>query len=213
MVGSAWLRLGLLLGAVGAVLVVLAVRGVPTLEEVRVTVGGAGAWAPVLFVALVVLATVSLLPISVFTLLAGVLFGPFLGVVLVWVGAVAGALACFGLGRVLSRPALLRLTGRGRTGSALLRLEDVLSRRGLLAVLGVRLVPVVPFGPSSYLAGATSLRLRDFLLGTAIGTVPGVVVYTVLGGSLSEPTSPAFLASAGALVVLLGLSTLLARRS
>lgn len=207
-----WLRLGLLAALLLSLVVVLALRGVPTLEQVRSTVAVAGAWAPVLFVVLFALATLAVLPVTVFTLVAGVLFGPVAGLGLVWLGAMCGALACFGLGRVLSRPALQRLTGSGRAGPALLRLEGFLSRRGLLAVLWVRLVPVVPFGPSSYLAGATALGVRDFALGTGLGIVPSAVVYTALGGNVDDPTSPAFLLSVAALLLLLGVTGLLARQ-
>lgn len=207
-----WLRLGLLVALLLGLVAVLALRGVPTLEQVRATVAEAGAWAPALFVALFALATLAVLPVSVFTLVAGVLFGPVAGFSLVWLGAMCGALACFGLGRVLSRPALQRLTGSGRAGPALLRLEGFLSRRGLLAVLWVRLVPVVPFGPSSYLAGATALGVRDFVLGTGLGIVPSAIVYTALGGNADDPTSPAFLLSVAALLVLLGVTGLLARQ-
>lgn len=207
-----WLRLGLLAALLLGLVVVLAVRGVPTLEQVRFTVAEAGAWAPALFVALLALGTLAVLPVTVFTLVAGVLFGPLVGIPLVWLGAMCGALACFGLGRVLSRPALQRLTGSGRAGPALLRLERFLTRRGLLAVLWVRLVPVVPFGPSSYLAGATALGVRDFALGTGLGIVPSVVVYTALGGNVDDPTSPAFLFSVAALLALLTVTGLLARQ-
>lgn len=209
---SAWLRLGLLAALLVGVVVVLVVHGVPTLEQVRSTVAEAGAWAPVLFVVLFALATLAVLPVTVFSLAAGVLFGPAAGTGLVWLGAMFGALSCFGLGRLLSRPALARMTGSGRAGPALLRLEGFLTRRGLLAVLWVRLVPVVPFGPSSYLAGATALGVREFALGTGLGIVPSIVVYTALGGNVDDPTSPAFLLSVLALLGLLGVTGLLARQ-
>jgi uncharacterized membrane protein YdjX (TVP38/TMEM64 family) len=212
-VRSEWVRLTVLIAVVATVVVVFAVEGVPSFEDVRSTVDGAGAWAPVLFVVLFALATLAVLPVSLFSLSAGVLFGPVEGLGLVWLGAMAGSLACFGLGRVLSRPALLRLAGSDRGGPALARLELFLARRGLVAVLSMRLVPVVPFGPSSYVAGATALQVRDFAVGTGIGILPGVVVFTVLGGSVGDPTSPAFLGAVAAFLLLLAVSGVLARRS
>lgn len=210
---SEWVRL-LVLGAAAVVVVVaFAVEGVPSFEDVRSAVDGAGAWAPALFVVLFALATVAVLPVSLFSLAAGVLFGPVVGLALVWLGAMAGSLACFGLGRVLSRPALLRLAGSDRAGPALTRLELFLGRRGLVAVLSMRLVPVVPFGPSSYVAGATALQVRDFVVGTALGILPGIVVFTVLGGTVGDPTSPAFLGAVGAFVLLLVASGAWARRN
>ena len=209
---SEWVRLGLLGAGLAAVAVFLVVRGVPTLDEVRSSVDRAGAWAPLLFVVFFALGTLAVLPVTVFALVAGLLFGPVAGALLVWLGAMLGSTACFGVGRGLSRPAVRRLTS-GRAAPAMARLEGLLSRRGFLAVVTVRLLPVTPFGPSSYLAGATALRTRDFVLGTAVGIVPSVVAYTVLGGTADQPRSPAFVASAAAVVLLIVVTTVLGRRA
>lgn len=87
-----------------------------------------------------------------------------------------------------------------------------LGARGFLAVLTLRLVPLVPFYAANYAAGVTAIRLRDFAAGTAVGIVPGVVVYTILGARASDPTGPVFLLAVAGLVVLAALGTLAARR-
>jgi uncharacterized membrane protein YdjX (TVP38/TMEM64 family) len=82
-------------------------------------------------------------------------------------GALVGAGTAFGLSRALGRTAVQRVdSDRPR------RLDALVGRRGLLAVIGVRLFPLLPFGPLNYACGLTAVRTRDYLLGTAIGILP-----------------------------------------
>lgn len=157
----------------------------------------AGAWGPFLFVLVYAVLTVLLVPGSPLTVAAGVLFGPYLGTGLVVVGATLGATGAFLWGRRLGRRAVARLTG-----DRFERVDDWLRHRGLLAVLYVRLVPVLPFNLLNPTAGITDITLRDFVVGTAIGIVPGTFAYAALGGSFDDPTSPTFLAAVALLVVL-----------
>lgn len=87
-----------------------------------------------------------------------------------------------------------------------------LSRRfangGIVAVIMLRCVPVAPFTLVNLVAGATHLRVRDFLLGTALGMSPGILALTVfsdrLAAALHDP-SPGTLAVLLAAVVLFAL--------
>ncbi len=45
----------------------------------------------------------------------------------------------------------------------------------------MRLVPVLPFTAINYAAGLTSVRTRDYTIGTAVGIVPGTVSIVALG--------------------------------
>lgn len=121
------------------------------------------------------------------------------------------------LGRALGRDAVERFTG-----ARVAAIDDLLARRGLLAVLGVRLVPVVPFTAINYVAGLTAVRRRDYALGTALGIIPGTVAYVALGAFGLELGWPAWVALGvlGALALVLwlvsravdGLDGALARR-
>jgi uncharacterized membrane protein YdjX (TVP38/TMEM64 family) len=71
---------------------------------------------------------------------------------------------------------------------------------------------VFPFNALNYAAGVTALRTRDYVLGTAIGIIPGTFAYAALGSSLDDPTSPQFLAALGLIVLLAVLAPLINRR-
>ena len=136
------------------------------------------------------------------------MFGLAAGIAIVLVAAVLGAIVAFGLGRTLGRDAVQRFTG-----TRVARVDALLRRRGILAVIGLRLVPVVPFTAVNYAAGLTSVGVRDYVLGTAVGIVPGTVAYVALGVYGTEPDQWPFVA---AVIVLLALSiggAALARRA
>ena len=72
-----------------------------------------------------------------------------------------------------------RDTVRRLAGRRLNALSQRLGKRGVLAILLVRLLPVAPFSIVNLVAGASHIGWRDFLLGTALGLAPGVVMATV----------------------------------
>ncbi len=104
-----------------------------------------------------------------------VLFGPLPGGLYALGGVLLSAAVLYGIGRSLGRDAVRRLAGS--------RLNDItlrLAREGMTTVAMLRLLPVAPFSSLNAVAGASHVRLRDFLLGTAIGMAPGIAVAAVV---------------------------------
>jgi len=204
----AWVRLVALVAILLAGGVTAAVVGLPDAQQIRAHVAGAGPAAPALFMLLYAMVTLLPLPKNVFAALAGVLFGQLLGIVVVLLAALLGAAAAFALSRVLGRDAIERIAG-----ARVARVDALLSRRGTPAVIAVRLVPVLPFTAINYAAGLTSVRTRNYALGTAVGIVPGTVSFVALGTFGTTPGSWPFLLSAAALIILTGGGLLVARKS
>lgn len=163
----------------------------------RRTIDAYGALAPVVFVGVYALVTLAPVPKNVLSAVAGLLFGLVAGVLLVWLAALVGALVAFGLGRLLGREAVERLTS-----TRVQRVDELLARRGVVAVILLRLVPVVPFTAINYAAGLTGIRLWQYVVGTAVGIIPGTVAYVALGTYGRTPGSWPFLVSAAVLVAL-----------
>lgn len=183
------------------------VAGGPGRGGIEEVVRAAGPAAPVVFVLLYVVMTVLMFPGAVLTAAAGVLFGTAFGTVLAVVGASVGAAAAFEIGRWLGRDQVERVAG-----DRVSRLDDWLGRRGFTAVLYLRLIPAVPFNVLNYVVGITAVTRRDHLLATVVGIVPGTFAYAALGGNLTDPTSPAFIAAV-ALIVVLAFGAPLANRA
>jgi uncharacterized membrane protein YdjX (TVP38/TMEM64 family) len=144
-------------------------------------------WAILGVAAVYVLAGAIVFPLNLLFLATSAVFGPWLGLLYSATGAVCSALAMFLVGRRLGRHTVERLAG-GRWKHGL----DGLRRRGLLAVVLLRLLPVAPFTLGNLAAGASGIRLVDFLVGTVIGLSPGVVLMSIMGDrivrTLSDPS-------------------------
>lgn len=208
--GGAWagrLRLGALVLLVVGGSLAFVLLGAPSPSEVRDAVEGLGPAAPFVWVGLYALLTVAFFPGSVLTAASGLLFGPWLGTALAVLGATAGATGAFGIGRRLGREQVA-----GLAGPRLTRLDELLTSRGLVAVLYLRLIPLVPFNALNYGAGVTAVAARDFVIGTAVGIVPGTFAYAALGGSLDDLGSPLGITAIVLVVVLAAAGPLLSKR-
>ncbi|RTL65708.1 MAG: TVP38/TMEM64 family protein [Pseudonocardiaceae bacterium] len=175
---------------VGAVLLLRA-YGMPGMADVRSTVDAAGVWAPLAFLALQAGLTVGPVPRTVFTLVAGALFGSALGLVLTLVSTTLAAVIAFALVRATGG----RLVERYARGRAVNWVRLRLDHHGLLAVTSLRLVPAVPFAALNYLSGLSAVRFWPYLLGTAVGIVPGTVAIVVLGDAVTGTPPPALIAA------------------
>jgi uncharacterized membrane protein YdjX (TVP38/TMEM64 family) len=166
--------------------------------------------APLLVVAAFVAGGLILFPVTVLILVTALTFPPVKGFTYALAGSMVSALSVYWLGRMLGRETVRRLAG-GRLN----RLSRWLGRRGLVAVMAVRLLPVAPFSVVNLVAGASLIRLRDFFLGTLLGLAPGVLAITIFEKSLErvveEPRGGNFLLLAGALVAVAGIIWLLRR--
>lgn len=205
---SALVRAVMLVVLIGSATAVALTVGLPEVAGIRAWVDSLGPLALPLFVLLYAAATLAPVPKNVLSAVAGLVFGLGAGIAVVLVAAVLGAVVAFALGRGLGRDAVERFTG-----TRVARVDALLRRRGFLAVVGVRLVPLVPFTAVNYVAGLTSVGIRDYVLGTAVGIVPGTVAYVALGVYGTEPDRWPFVT---AVIVLLGLSlggAALARRA
>lgn len=192
-----WVRLGILLAIVAAVVAwSLQGEGI-TVNGLRDQVDGLGGAAPAAYIGLYAVSTTFLVPAAPFTVAAGLLFGPVPGTVIALAGATLGATGAFALGRLLGRDAARQLGGKQVS-----RIDGFLRDRGFAAVLVLRLVPLFPYNVINVTAGVTALRVRDYVAATAIGIIPGTVVYVALGGTITAPTSPTFLGAVAAFALL-----------
>ncbi|GEB61552.1 TVP38/TMEM64 family protein [Streptomyces gardneri] len=156
-----------------------------------------GAGAVMLFGLAYGVCTAAFVPRPVLNLAAGALFGSAFGLTAAVAGTVLGAGISFTLGRFLGQDAL-RPFVRGRWLTAA---DGQLSRHGFRSMLAIRLFPGVPFAAANYCAAVSRMGYVPFLLATAIGTVPNTAAYVIAGAQAGSPGSPAFLISAGFIVL------------
>lgn len=174
----------------------------PTAVQLRDWATSVGPWFPLVFLVGHIVVTTFPFPRTAFSLAAGLMFGPVLGVSIAvaasTVSAVLAVLAIRALGWQLAtmvrHPAVDRLDLR-------------LRRRGWASVLSLRLIPAVPFAALNYAAGASSVRLVPYTLATFVGLLPGTIAIVVLGDALTGRVDPllVLISAAIAAVGILGL--------
>lgn len=154
---------------------------VPGLAQLRVWADALGPWFPLAFFAAYAVVTVFPVPRSTFTYSAAVLFPP--------EAAIPGALAATAVGATL---AFLGVRALGYERAAGLRddprirgVDQHLRRRGWPSILGLSMVPAVPFSVLNYAAALTSIRFRHFLPARVVGSAPGTVAAVLLGDALT----------------------------
>jgi uncharacterized membrane protein YdjX (TVP38/TMEM64 family) len=183
-------RLRILVGA-GAVLAIAGIYWIlegagmlATLTDahaLRQYVMGLGMAGPLAIVALMILAIlVSPIPSAPIALAAGALYGHTWGTAYIALGAELGALAAFGLARLVGRDSLQRWLGsrlpKSRLGS----------QNALMTIVFVsRLLPFISFDVVSYAAGLTSLTLWRFALATLAGILPASFLLAHFGGEMA----------------------------
>ncbi len=167
-------------------------------------------WAPLLTMLAYTPAAFTMFPRPLITLFAVIAFGPLAGFAYAMLGIELSAWVTFVTGRKLNRNTVRRIAG-----AKLNDILQVLRRRGLLATTALRLVPLAPFAVEGVVAGAVRVKLSDFLIGTALGMLPGTLTSTVFGDQLKvwleDPSRINYWLIALVLVVL-GAATFLVRR-
>lgn len=172
--------------------------------------------APWIVLGAYLLGGVLVVPITLLVIVTVTVFGPVLGSVYALIGTLLSAMLVFGIGHALGRATVRRMAG-----SHIGRLSRRLARQGILTIVVVRLLPIAPFSVVNLVFGASHIRLRDFLLGTALGMAPGIAVIALfidrVQAVLDAPEPMSFLvliaSVAAALLAAFGLYRWLSKRA
>jgi uncharacterized membrane protein YdjX (TVP38/TMEM64 family) len=167
------------------------------LDAVVQFVESAGAWAYLLAPLFMIVVAILPIPAEIPAMLNGMLFGAWLGTAVTWGGALVGAALSFELAKRFGRP----LAARALSARRLAKIDSIALSANWPALLAVRLIPTIAFTLINWTAGLTAIPRWTFAWTTALGIIPGAVVFTVTGSGLGAVyrRSPAL---GGALIVL-----------
>jgi uncharacterized membrane protein YdjX (TVP38/TMEM64 family) len=166
-------------------------------QEIRTAIQSAGSIGPLLYLLIYSIAPTFFFPSWVLSVAGGLAFGPVWGTLLTLIGATIGATLAFFVARYLGRDFVARLL-KGRFKM----LDDKLAARGFQVIFFLRLIPLVPFDVLDYIGGLSKISVRDYVLGTFLGIIPGTFAYVYLGHSLTDIYSWQFAVAVGFLVLL-----------
>lgn len=122
-----------------------------------------------------------MVPVTLLIAVTGIVFGAMPGALYAMAGALLSAATGYGLGAWAGRDMVRRWLGE-----RINRLSRRVAKRGILAMLLVRVLPLAPFSVVNIVAGASHIRLRDYLIGTALGMTPGILLTTTFSHNLMK---------------------------
>lgn len=168
-----------------AMFYLVAVARVIDVEEVRRAVSATGSAAPLAYVVVSSALGALFVPGSILAAGSGLLFGPLLGIFVTLGATVGTAIVASLVGRRAGRNSARALLGPTRAE----RIDALIERRGLWAVVGQRFVPGISDALASYAFGAFGVPLWQMAIGSFIGSVPRAFAYTALGSSIANHSS------------------------
>ena len=168
----------LVIYAVAALILGYFLRSFYLNEQLYEIFNNLGLWAPVIYILVYVVVTLTLLPSSIFNVLSGALFGAFYGTIWTCLGAICAAVISFFIARVLGYEYV-----NTKLEKKSLLLEEELKRGGIMYFFAVRLIPIFPYGFINYIAGVLPIDSKKYLLGTIPGIFCGILPFVFLGSS------------------------------
>jgi phosphatidylserine/phosphatidylglycerophosphate/cardiolipin synthase-like enzyme/uncharacterized membrane protein YdjX (TVP38/TMEM64 family) len=153
-------------------------------------------------------------PITLLLAATALVFSPGPAIAYCLTGTLASAAVTYAIGRLLSR--FQRFNVGWFSGPRLSRFRQQLRERGVLAVIAARLLPVGNFSLINMAAGAFRIPFRDYMVGNAIGVLPGTLALTLfadrLGSTLSHPRGANLVALAAVAIGLMLVLSWIRRR-
>lgn len=180
------LRLAVFAAFLFTLFYLVAVQRVIDIDAVRGAVARSGPLAPLVFIPVSALLAALFVPGPLLAAGSGLLFGPVLGTFVTLASTATTATVAALVGRHAGRDSARALVGAEWAA----RIDSQIQRRGLWAVVGQRFVPGISDALASYVFGAFGIPLWQMAIGAFIGSAPRAFVYTALGASISDLTSP-----------------------
>ena len=138
-------------------------------------------WGIVTFVFFYIISVLLILPASWLSLLAGFLYGPYFGSIVVFLSAFIGASISFFLAKEYFVKKIVTIISRF---PKIKLLEKIINKGGLKLIILTRLSPLFPFSILNYFYGLNKVSYKDFSIGLLF-IIPGTYLYCALG-SLSN---------------------------
>ncbi len=138
-------------------------------------------WGLPLVCAIYVLAGFVMFPVTVLSLATAAVFGAVLGPLYAMCGALLSAAVLFWVGELVGMKWLRKLFGEVAQ-----KIDRKMHAQGVLGVAAVRMVPIAPFSLVNLVAGISSIRFWDFIAGSFLGLLPGLVAKGLIGDSLAQ---------------------------
>ncbi|WP_294096239.1 TVP38/TMEM64 family protein [uncultured Cetobacterium sp.] len=151
-------------------------------EQLKTLIESFGILAPLSYILLyciVTITTISTLPLS---LAGGVLFGPVYGIIYTMIGASLGMISSFLIARYIAKDFIERKFSNLQIFK---KINEGVKKDGPFILAVTRLLPIFPFGIQNYLYGLTSISFFKYTIFSIVFILPGTSVFVLLAGAIS----------------------------
>ncbi|MGE5630069.1 MAG: TVP38/TMEM64 family protein [Caulobacteraceae bacterium] len=150
-----------------------------SINDLKFFLRGFARHTPLVFMALCIARGLLAVPCGLFSVSGGILFGSLLGAAITLVSLSAGSILTFYLARLLGNRWTEHIIG-----NRFKNVDKLFSNNGFYSVFLMRVVPILPYDVVSCISGLSKVGLLNYILGTVVGSIPGVFIYVYFGNSM-----------------------------
>ena len=182
-----------------------------TPQQLQEAISTTGNWAALAYIGLFALLPAFFFPVAVLALAGGLLFGLWWGSLYTFLGAMLNCTLMFLMARHVGREKVERILQNRLSPFWQAKLKGLEGRSGFLVLVILRLIPAVPYNLINYAFGLTGMNFTAYLIGSAIGIIPGTLAFINIGDKALDVTSPDFWVAIGLLAALLIVTSILGK--
>ncbi len=137
--------------------------------------------APLLVTLAYVAGTLVMVPITLLITATALIFEPWSSCFYAIIGCLGAATVSYGIGRLVGRDTIRRIAG-----NRVNKISKRLAQQNSLTIAAIRLLPVAPFPIVNLVMGASRVKFVNYVIGTFLGLLPGIVIISLFAGSLKS---------------------------
>ncbi|MFD1040678.1 TVP38/TMEM64 family protein [Virgibacillus byunsanensis] len=139
------------------------------------------AYLPLMFVLAILFGVIPIVPFAVYAGLMGAKYGVWVGATINWTGSVGAAIIFFVLARYFFVKQFQTYISKFKKVK---KFDYIITQNAFVAVLFSRMIPIIPPPVVNIYSGLSTMTFQTYLMATAIGQIPGMIVYAYLGNQL-----------------------------
>ncbi len=136
-----------------------------------------------IYIVAYMISSVLMVPAFIVTITSGIVFGPFLGAFIAWIGAVLGSSLAFLTSRYIARDLIVKIF---KDKEAFKKIEEGVAKNGKDYLIFTRLVPAFPYNAQNYAYGITNIKFKDYFVISSLTMIPMCIMYAYMASEIAS---------------------------
>ncbi|WP_101773171.1 TVP38/TMEM64 family protein [Peptostreptococcus faecalis] len=182
-----------------------------TAQGIRDWVNSFGVLAPIAYIVVWAILPIFFFPVPVLALAGGLSFGLIDGTIYTLIGAIINSSFMFWIANIFAKEMVTKYLEKKMPKKWWDRFMNAEKKEGFLIVFICRLIPALPYNVINYVSGLTNISFLNYSLATAIGILPGTIIFLNVGDKILDVKSPEFIWSIVFVILLTVVSIMLGK--